>query len=425
MKLLTKINRNFLITSLLLFSICSVLFYFLLRDLIYSGTDEDLIDTKDEIIQFVQQRGKLPAAQSFAGDRLEIQIANAAEKIYEEPRDTFIYDSIEQESVLYRQLSFPVRFQNENYVITVGESQFESDDLITTILEYMLIFISALFAMFYFINRKTSLNVWLAFNDTLEKLKSFDLTGQNKTSFSHTGISEFEELNQSLNRMTERIYSDYSRLKQFTENASHEIQTPLSIIRGKIEMMIQSEHLTEEQMNSIQKINEAVSRLSRLNSALLTLTKIENHQFTDTDEIHLASFVRNKFRILEEMIQQKNITVTIQADEDVYMRMHGSLADLLFDNLIGNALKHNQENTRLYGQGFISISIQRNQFTISNSGEPLRIPTEKLFDRFVKNNQSSDSLGLGLAIVKQICVSYNFTVQFFSEKNIHKITITF
>ena len=419
MKLLTKINRNFLVTSLILFSVCSVLFYFLLKDLIYSGTDEDLIDTKAEIIQFVQQRGKLPAAQSFAGDRLEIQIARGAEKVYEEPRDTFIYDSIEQEPVLYRELSFLVPFRNENYLITIGESQFESNDLIETILEYMLIFISALFAMFYFINRKTSHNVWLPFNDTLEKLKSFDLTGQNKTSFSHTGISEFEELNQSLNKMTERIYSDYSRLKRFTENASHEIQTPLSIIRGKIEMMIQSEQLTEEQMNSIQKINEAVSRLSKLNSALLTLTKIENHQYTDTDEIHLASFIGNKLKVLEEMIQQKNITVTIQADEDVYLKMNTSLADLLFDNLVGNALKHNLEN------GFINISIQRNQFSISNSGESIEISSEKLFDRFVKKNQSSDSLGLGLAIVKQICTSYNFKVQFSSEKNTHTIVISF
>src|SRR6185295_6744764 len=117
--------------------------------------------------------------------------------------------------------------------------------------------------------------------------------------------------------------------------------------------LIQSENISEEQMNSIQKINEAASRLSKLNAALLTLTKIENHQFTDAEEIQLASFIRNKLNLLDEFIQQKKITVSIQADEDVFVRMNISLADLLFDNLISNALKHNNEN------GFISISVKQ------------------------------------------------------------------
>src|SRR5262249_46656468 len=117
--------------------------------------------------------------------------------------------------------------------------------------------------------------------------------------------------------------------------------------------------------------------------------------------------------------QAKKITVTMDADERVYLRMDPLLADLLFDNLIGNALKHNHEN------GFIHIAVLPNQITISNSGEPLQVPAEKLFDRFVKNNAASDSLGLGLSMVKQICLNYNFGISYTSEGTSHTISLSF
>lgn len=421
MKLLTKINRRFLLTSIVLLALCSVLLFFMINYVIHSEVDENLIDERSQIKQTFEKSGQLPVAHNLKSDRVEIKRVLPLDQTDLQWSDTSIYDSLEQEFIPHRQLAFLLSRDKEMYQILISQSELETDDLITSLLIFTLIFISGLLTVIYFLNRRMAKSIWLPFNDTLEKLKSFDLTGKNKTSFSHTGITEFEDLNQSLNKMTERIYSDYSRLKQFTENASHEIQTPLSIIRSKIEMMIQSEHLTEEQMNSIQKINEAVSRLSRLNSALLTLTKIENHQYTDSEEILLVSFIRNKLNMLDEMIQQRKISVSIRADEDAYVRMNTSLADLLFDNLISNAMKHNLPD----GQGFIKISIQQNQFSISNSGEPIQIVSEKLFDRFVKNDPSSDSLGLGLAMVKQICKSYDFKINFSSEDHLHTITIFF
>ncbi|HYV94531.1 MAG TPA: HAMP domain-containing sensor histidine kinase [Chitinophagales bacterium] len=419
MKLLTKINRRFLLTSIMLLTLCSVLLFFMMKYVIHADVDENLADEKEQIMRTFDKSGELPVAHNLKSDRLEVNKVSTAYEMSSSMSDTMVYNSLEEEYIPHRQLSFIISNGREKYLVKISQSELESDDLLLSLLIFTLIFISALLAVMYFFNRRISKSIWQPFNDTLEKLKTFDLTGQNKVSFSHSGIYEFEELNRSLNNMTEKIYGDYSRLKQFTENASHEIQTPLSIIRSKIEMMIQSEHLNEEQMNSIQKINEAVSRLSRLNAALLTLTKIENHQFTDAEKILLASFIRNKLKMLEEIIEQKKITVSLEADENVYVKMNSSLAELLFDNLISNAIKHNIEN------GFIKISIQRNQVSISNTGEPIQIASEKLFDRFVKNDPSSDSLGLGLAIVSEICKTSNFTIHFTSEENLHTIKISF
>jgi signal transduction histidine kinase len=250
-------------------------------------------------------------------------------------------------------------------------------------------------------------------------MKTFDLTGATKMSFSHSSTEEFEELNQSLNKMTEKIYSDYDRLKQFTENASHEIQTPLSIILNKIEMLIQSENFSEEQMAHLQKINEAAVRLSRLNTALLTLTKIENRQYAHEGEFDLPCFIQRKIDEFQDFICQKNLQVSIHGDNGVCISMNPSLADLLFENLIRNAIKHNIDG------GFIKILIEKNKFTISNSGRPLQLAADELFERFVKNDQSSDSLGLGLAMVKQICNNYGFAISFTSTGDLHNISICF
>jgi signal transduction histidine kinase len=276
-----------------------------------------------------------------------------------------------------------------------------------------------LFVALYVVNRNFSRRIWFPFNTTLEKLKSLNLTDRQEIQFSKTGINEFDELNSSLEKMTARLKDEFNKVKQFTENASHEIQTPLSIIRSKIETLIQTENISEVQMNSIQQINDAVTRLSRLNNALITLTKIENHQFGGAEEILLNKFIQNKLLLFEDVLQQKNISVTTNIDTEMKIKMNTSLADLLFENLISNAIKHNIDG------GFINISFLENQFSISNSGNPLNVSPDLLFNRFVKNNPASDSLGLGLAMVKQICASYNFDVSFSSAENLHSIKITF
>ena len=419
MKLLTKINRSFLLASLAVFLVCSMLSYFLLRDLIYTQQDNDITDEKDQVISFIEQSGKLPVAQAFGEDLLEIRKVKAGEKIPEDLYDKIIYDTVDLEEIPVRLLSFLYTFEKENYIITIGESRLQSDDFTEIVLLFVVLFMIAFFSVLFFINKRVSKKIWSPFNDTLNKLKAFDLSLQNKISFSKSQVTEFDELSVSLNKMTDKIYNDYSTLKQFTENASHEIQTPLSIMRNRLEMLIQGENFTEEQLQSVQKINEAVSRLSKLNTALLTLTKIENHQFVNPEKIELASFVKDKLQSLNEIIEEKNISVSADADETVFITMNPSLAHLLFDNLLGNAIKHNM------AKGFIRIVIKPHEFSVSNSGTALQVSPETLFDRFVKNNPSSDSLGLGLAMVKQICTMYGFAINYNSQENIHTISIGF
>lgn len=420
MKLLTRINRNFSYTTAALLALCSVFLFFTLRYVIYSDIDENLLDEKLQIINTYKKTGRLPAELSLKSHRISVK--PVVQGVYPKPvmKDTLILDSLEMDYVPHRQLSFYVSGNNHtgNY-ISISQSKLEAVDLITTLMLFVVLFTTVLLLFIFLYNRRMSKKTWHPFYDTLEQLKNFDTTVSKKMEFSKTGIDEFAALNKSLQIMTERIHGDYERMRQFTENAAHEIQTPLSVIINQIELLVQDESWEEEQMQLLQQIYHTAIRLSRLNTVLLTLAKIENNQFTGKEKINLSSFIKKKVKEVDFICAQKNITTRINASADVYIEMNSTEADLLFNNLINNAIKHNID------LGDIEIDIHPGVFTISNTGTSLHMEHEKMFNRFQKADPASPSSGLGLSIVKQVCMKYQYKINFFSEDNRHTIRIVF
>lgn len=418
MKLLARNNRDFLVSALVLLVACIGVLYLLLQFVIRKDMNDNLKDMQREIEMAFNQHGVVPANQNLSNNRIVVQ--PATNNIISGTRlsDTLIYDAFEKEYVAQRNISFALNNGSLAYNVTISQSKLESEDLLTTLMIFLVIFIVALFAVFYFLNRTHSKKLWLPFNRTLDQLHAFNLSAS-PVVFNKTGIFEFDELNHSLNMMTERIYAEYGRLKQFTENASHELQTPLSIIRSKIEMLIQSPAITEDHMNAIQQINNSVSKLSKLNTALLTLAKIENRQFVGSSTLSLTLLIKEKLVAAEDLLKARQINVTQEVADDVTIMMHPALADLLFDNLISNAIRHNAEG------GFIAIILQPHHFSITNSTLPLAVPVEQLFERFIKNNTATDSLGLGLSIVKEICSRYEFRIHAGSAGDRFEVSLDF
>ena len=139
-----------------------------------------------------------------------------------------------------------------------------------------LFFFLVLIIGFWLINRQVSKKVWTPFQDTLQKLKSFQLANQYVPEFSETNTLEFQELNNALNKLIKHSVATYKSQKEFTENASHELQTPLAIIKNKIDVLLQKEPLTERQFQLLEDINVTLTKVSHLNKNLLLLSKIEN-----------------------------------------------------------------------------------------------------------------------------------------------------
>jgi signal transduction histidine kinase len=120
-----------------------------------------------------------------------------------------------------------------------------------------------------------------------------------------------------------------------------------------------------------------------------------------------------------DRISLKNIDIVTKLDKYIMLKIHPALADMMISNLLSNAIRHN-----VY-KGSITIDLGREEFCISNTGYPPEIPTEELFQRFKKGNQSNDSIGLGLALVKQICEVSNFSVTYQYSVGWHTVRVRF
>ena len=418
MKLLTKTSLFYLAFSIPVIVICSFICFYLIHDAVIESTDDALMKDflklkesflkKDSAVNFTSLNGEIIARPS----QLEFRKTSFSYS------DTTLYDNYEEEYLPFRVLKVNFVGTKNNFNVIVRKGYLESDELLDGIFSGVGLMFGLLLAGFFAINFFVSRNLWTPFYKTLDSLSKFDLGKKETLNLPRINTSEFGILNKEINKMTDKILSDYQNLKEFTENASHEIQTPLAIIRSKLELMIQSENFSQEQMKFVQDIYESINRLSKLNQSLLLLAKIENRQFHEIQTIDLKKMIENKLSQFEDMIAFKNISIEKQLGE-AEIQMNPHLADILFSNIIGNAIRHN------INEGKIIIQLKDNLLSVSNSGNLLTISPEKLFKRFQKASPSSDSAGLGLSIVKQICDTYNFKVNYTHTIGMHTISLKF
>ncbi len=416
MKLLSKYNRiNIPITIVSLIISC-IAFYFILHYVLVKQLDKDLKIEKAEILHFVNTNSVLPEASDYKDQQINFEPTNATEfatQFYTKE----VYEKHENEMESVRVMKFYLTLNGKNYIVNVSKSQQETEDIVQMILTIILSVIILLVLILFLVNRFILSKLWNPFNHTLSQLKQFNLSVKNEIRFDETTIQEFSELNKTVLEMTNKMRSDYDSLKNFAENASHEIQTPLSIIRTKLELLAQSENLDADQMGALQTLNETTSRLSKLNQSLLLLTKIDNRQFVETERVNFSMALLNYFEQFDELIQLKNITITKSISENIFVEMNDSLADILISNILSNAIKHNIDN------GYIEVILNENELVISNSGLPPITEPSQLFERFKKDSTLFDSLGLGLSIVHKIVEisGYSISYTFQDEQHILKI----
>ncbi len=416
MKLLTKYNRvNFLATIMVLL-ISAVCYYFFIRSVLISELDKDLKIEEQEVTDFVKENNRLPEPTFYTDEQQEFIPADS-QKVSETFISINIFNKEEGEKIEYRQLQFPLKVAGKQYKILVRKSEKETDELIRFILKITLGILVILLITLFLINRFFLNRLWKPFNTTLQQVKQFNLSGKEKVDLPKSDITEFTELNNAVQIMTNRASNDYIEIKNFTENASHEIQTPLAIIKSKLELLSQSENLKEEQMNIIQSVYEAANRLSKLNQSLILLTKIDNNQFKQREEVNINDLLNKHLFNYEELIAAKSITIKKNIESDVKLNMNEALAEILISNLITNAIKHNIDN------GIIQITLTANRLSISNTGLPLQNDPSELFERFKKDATGSESLGLGLSIIKKISEIYGYHIDYGYTGSMHITSI--
>lgn len=292
----------------------------------------------------------------------------------------------------------------------------DTKETVSAIAMVTFFFIGSILLGLLLINSYLAKTIWVPFRNTLDRLKKFNLNTQTKIEFDTTDTIEFDELNQSLSRLIAHNVSVYKTQKEFTENASHELQTPLAILKNKLDILLQSDDLTEKQYNIAEDMNKALSRSSRINQNLLLLAKIENSQFDNSENIDIDELLQRSVDNLQEHFEQKNIFVKTEIWKNVTVNGNRSLTEILINNLLLNAIRHTPVN------GYIVITLKNSIFEVANSGED-KLDEELLFKRFSKLSANNSGSGLGLAIIKEISKSQNWTVHYRFENNHHIFSV--
>jgi signal transduction histidine kinase len=310
------------------------------------------------------------------------------------------------------------KIAGKHYYITAHNFIAEPDEIFEGILASLGFTLVILLAFVTLASRQMSTQLLSNFNRTLKTIQSFTLKQNHPIKLTNTKIKEFKELNRFLEKMTNKALDDYRSLKEFSENASHELQTPLAIMRGKLELLLDT-NIDERQASLIEGIQNAVQKLASVNQSLILLTRLENQEYHLNHKINFTEVVENAINAFKELIEMKSIKITANIQPAVYVNLHPVLADILFTNLLSNAIRHNQSS------GSISVFLSSSGLTVKNSGDPPKIRTTELFQRFKKGKQSGESTGLGLAIVKQICEASGFNVSYEFSGGQHILEIVF
>jgi signal transduction histidine kinase len=397
----------------MLFMLWGALFYISMMDEVMDETDDRLLNNKGLVVhRMLQQPERLLTADTLS-DNYRIRRISEQEGLNHRDSfyDTKIYIQIENEYEPMR--VYKSSFKDNSgqfYEIELYLSTIERDNVIEDILFYLIILFVVMLGI-------TLVGMRLVLNRTFRPLyKLLDwlnsvIPGREAPELNNeTEIAEFKKLNEAAVNMQKRSRKAYEEQKDFIGNASHELQTPLAISLNKLDMLANSGELNEEQMNLLSQTFETLQRATRLNKSLLLLSQIQNEQFVQVSEQNLTQTIQRVLNDMLEVYSDKNIVAKFETESDFIHQMNDSLAVVLINNLLKNAIVHSPSNS------LITITSHEKSLTISNEGQTA-LDNEKIFTRFYRagNSKTKESTGLGLTIAKEIAQLSRLSLDYFYD----------
>ncbi len=409
MKLIKQTYLRTIIWLIPIFLVSSLLFFYVIKFIVYEETDEHLSYEMERIIKYHAKHNHLPEFHKIANIIEDYKLEKA---LY---RDTLILEEFDNEMIPFRELLFTINHNGQDFTIVLRDLLPGNDDVLEGSLLMMLALLFIISMSILLVINSISSKLWKPFYKTIDSLTKYRVS-QEIPIFEKSKIEEFNTLNDTIEELLKKIIHDYNRTKNFNENASHELQTHLSIIKLNSEKLLNSSQLNQEQLKQIYNISNSTSKLSAAQNSLLLLSKIGNLEFKNNIQIDISKTIENTLKPYEEIISIREIKLELE-NKTLFVFMDKGLAEILINNLIKNAIKHNIQS------GYISILLENKCLKIENSGASYSGNPDEFFDRFKKGE--TGNIGLGLAIVKQICEVYSFEISYTISEQKHIIEIHF
>ncbi|MDQ1086057.1 HAMP domain-containing sensor histidine kinase [Siphonobacter sp. SORGH_AS_1065] len=419
MRLLTRSNLISTLVLLMALVISGLYIYDQVSEEVRDEIDEELQNRKLEILASLPASGYPENSTLKADFRINPISPSEYKKLKEHYEDIEVYELVETEIEPHRQLVTKFEHQGKYYQLQIETSLLDLEDMGEVITRSTAWVCLGLVLLAFIVNLLLQKRLWRSFYQTLEQLKNFRVDHQDHLLLPQSSIYEFQELTQTVSTLAEVNRKSYQQQKQFVENASHEIQTPLAIALNQTEQLIQNPDLKEEDALTIGLLTEQLERLSALNKALLLITKINNQQFGEQESVEVNPMVIRLINEYEFLAEDKQLDIQVTDEESIIVQANEYLIEILVRNLIRNAYLHTPES------GFIKVQLSPNKLEIRNSARAIAGKTEDLFNRFTKQSTHRQSLGLGLSIVKSICDAYGYQPKISSDHEEFMISIQF
>lgn len=407
MRLIPRTLRQIALVLIPVSILAGVFINYVIKGITYEETDEYLTYEMERVQRFYALNNALPSLHAVDEILPGVDIMEPFFK------DTLFFEIGDDEWVPYRELYFSVESDGNPVGVVLRHLLLGKDDIARGSV-YIVIGLLLLFSMTVLaVVNVSAERIWQPFFRTLEKLRTYNVKDA-VPEFEVTNVDEFNRLNITLRQMLAKMSRDYSRTKEFNENAAHELQTYLSVIKTSNEELLNLLDPDSPAMVQAQKAYTASSRLSHIQKSLVLLSKIANTEFDDFKPVALHTLVEQILDDFREVIDLRDIQLQFDIQR-MRVNMDHGLAVILISNLIKNAVKHNLDG------GFIRVSLTNQKLCIANSGKPYTGDPALLLGRFTRGDEGNT--GLGLAIVKQICEVHGFGISYTVSGEQHQISI--
>lgn len=289
------------------------------------------------------------------------------------------------------------------------------EDIIVSISAHFSLTFIVLFIAFLIMVHFVTKRLWQPFDDSLAKAERFNVAESKMPHFEASNVTEFNRLNDSLVRLMIKSRKSYRIMKEFAENASHELQTPLAVTRSKLDLLLQ-EQLTPQQLELVADMYQINSRMEHLNRNLLLLAKIDGLQYEERKTIDLEEFVRGLMPAYSLLRADEKIEFAPAGSSDMTVSANPTLLESLINNLVVNAIRNTPA-------GEVAIATSAGpKLSVSNTATNGPLDPAKIFSRF--RTTGNGGTGLGLPIAKAICEYHGWQLDYSYAAGRHVFTIT-
>jgi signal transduction histidine kinase len=424
MKLKVRLSLFNLFSKLVFTAIFLLLMSFIIERINLRQVDNDLIHKREQVITLISEIGIEPfitsdSSDTFGSYNILKEEFISLERIDPEEEMNFIEVTsrlIEDEEIDYRILNYSIEVDGQKYLLEVGKSLQSIVHTGRNIRQVMLVFLISIIILTFIADYQYTRLLLRPLEKIRNKLKRISDPSLFDMSPVSTTTSDFLQLDSALRELMSHINLLFQKEKEITVNISHELLTPVSVLRSKLENILLREDLDPEIEAKTEESLKTLHRLQSLINSMLMIARIESHQYLREDTFSINEILTEIINEINPVAEDAGIMIMKELHDDYQLKQaNRSLIFSMFYNIVNNAVK----NSPADGHVLIKSVRQKNRYIIliSDTGPGLtEIQKQFLFSRFkMRNKDSGEGTGIGLAIAKTIADFHNLEVKVDSE----------